>query len=61
MIGIELASAERAAHVMQALLERGWIVLTGGKAGNVITLTPPLTIEWRILKAFVSALEESLH
>lgn len=61
MVGIELASAARAEHVMRLLLERGWIVLTGGAAGNVITLTPPLTIEWRILKAFVSALEESLH
>lgn len=61
MIGVELASAERAHHVMRMLLERGWIVLTGGASGNVITLTPPLTVEWRILKAFASALEESLH
>jgi 4-aminobutyrate aminotransferase/(S)-3-amino-2-methylpropionate transaminase len=61
MIGVELASAERAHHVMRMLLERGWIVLTGGASGNMITLTPPLTVEWRILKAFASALEESLH
>jgi 4-aminobutyrate aminotransferase/(S)-3-amino-2-methylpropionate transaminase len=61
MVGIDVGEATRAQHVMRALLERGWIVLTGGARGNVITLTPPLTIEWRILKAFVSALEESLH
>ncbi len=61
MIGIELATADEAQRVMRVLLERGWIVLTGGPSGNVITLTPPLVIEWRVLKAFASALEESLR
>ena len=27
----------------------------------LLTLTPPLTIEWHLLKAFASALEESLR
>jgi 4-aminobutyrate aminotransferase-like enzyme len=61
MIGVALESAERAQKTMKALLERGWIVLLGGSLGNVITLTPPLTIEWHVLKAFATALEESLR
>jgi 4-aminobutyrate aminotransferase/(S)-3-amino-2-methylpropionate transaminase len=61
MVGIVLPTSERAQTVMRTLLEHGWIVLTGGAAGNVLTLTPPLVIEWRLLKAFASALEESLR
>lgn len=58
MIGIELANQPRALAVMRALLERGWLVLTGGRAGEVITLTPPLTIEMRVLRAFTGALAD---
>jgi 4-aminobutyrate aminotransferase/(S)-3-amino-2-methylpropionate transaminase len=61
MVGIELPTAEHAQSAMRALLERGWIVLTGGAAGNVVTLTPPLVVEWQILKAFADALEAALR
>jgi 4-aminobutyrate aminotransferase-like enzyme len=60
MIGIQLADQPHAHAVMRALLERGWIVLTGGRAGDVVTLTPPLTIELRVLRAFTDALAASL-
>jgi len=52
MIGIQLDSQERALAAMRALLERGWIVLTGAPKGDVITLTPPLIIDPRVLEAF---------
>jgi 4-aminobutyrate aminotransferase/(S)-3-amino-2-methylpropionate transaminase len=60
MIGIRLDGAPRALSAMRALLERGWIVLTGGVEGDVITLTPPLEISLRVLENFSDALSESL-
>jgi len=60
MIGVQLDSAARALGAMRALLERGWIVLTGGAAGDTLTLTPPLGIELRALEAFVPALADAL-
>jgi 4-aminobutyrate aminotransferase-like enzyme len=38
----------------------GYIVVTGGMAGDVLTLTPPLNIAEALLSAFVAALQESL-
>jgi acetylornithine/succinyldiaminopimelate/putrescine aminotransferase len=61
MVGIDLDTADRAQQTMRNLLDRGWIVLTGGSRGSTLTLTPPLVIEWHLLKAFAGALEESLH
>ena len=46
MVGVELeGGAARALAVTRRLLARGWIVLTGGAAGDVLTLTPPLDID----------------
>ena len=59
MIGVELeGGAARALSVMRRLLQRGWIVLTGGVAGDVLTLTPPLDIDETLLDAFTDALAE---
>ncbi len=44
MIGIELASAKRAAQAVSEALARGWLLVAEGAAGNVLSLTPPLTI-----------------
>jgi 4-aminobutyrate aminotransferase-like enzyme len=44
----------------RALLERGYIVLTGGVRGSVLTLSPPLTIEPELLSAFSTTLGELL-
>ena len=61
MIGVELeGGAARALALTRRLLQRGWIVLTGGSAGDVLTLTPPLDIEEPLLDAFADALAAEL-
>lgn len=60
MVGIRLADAAEALAVARSLLERGWVVLTGGMKGDTLTLSPPLTIAQGLLSAFVPALEASL-
>jgi 4-aminobutyrate aminotransferase/(S)-3-amino-2-methylpropionate transaminase len=44
MIGIELADAATAQRAVRELLASGWLVITGGIAGDVLTLTPALTL-----------------
>jgi 4-aminobutyrate aminotransferase/(S)-3-amino-2-methylpropionate transaminase len=62
MIGIAVdGGASRALAVTRDLLARGYIVLTGGVRGDVITLTPPLTIAESLLDEFTTALEASLR
>ena len=56
MVGVELGSAALALAIARDLLGSGWIVLTGGTRGDVLTLTPPLNISESLLDAFVSAL-----
>ena len=53
MVGIQLADAGEALAVARALLQRGYIVLTGGMRGDTLTLSPSLTIEPELLTAFV--------
>jgi 4-aminobutyrate aminotransferase/(S)-3-amino-2-methylpropionate transaminase len=61
MVGVELqGGAGRALAVLRRLLARGWIVLTGGSRGDVLTLTPPLVIDERLLDAFADALAVAL-
>lgn len=60
MIGIEMDSPARALRVFRAMLERGYIVLTGGQRGEVLTLTPPLTIPKELLEGAVLAFEEAI-
>jgi 4-aminobutyrate aminotransferase/(S)-3-amino-2-methylpropionate transaminase len=61
MVGVELeGGSARALAVGRALLARGWIVLTGGEAGDVLTLTPPLDVAEPLLGAFAGALGEAL-
>ncbi len=57
MIGIELGGGPGAAVALaRRLLERGYLVSTGGGAREVLVLTPPLTIDEALLEAFVPAL-----
>jgi 4-aminobutyrate aminotransferase / (S)-3-amino-2-methylpropionate transaminase / 5-aminovalerate transaminase len=58
MIGVVLENGARALAVASQLLRRGFIVLTGGSANNVLTLTPALTISRPQLSAFVAALSD---
>ncbi|MDB4931460.1 MAG: Gamma-aminobutyrate alpha-ketoglutarate aminotransferase [Myxococcaceae bacterium] len=50
----------RALGVCRRLLERGYIVLTGGVAGDVLTLTPPASLTGEQVAAFATTLAEVL-
>ncbi len=54
LIGIECDAAARVARACAAALARGVIVLPSGDSGEVLSLTPPLTIE---ADALVAALD----
>lgn len=56
MVGVVTDDAAAALALARRLLARGYVVLTGGSAGNVLTLSPPLTIAPALLSAFTSAL-----
>ena len=61
MVGIALdGGGARALAVARRLLARGWIVLTGGVQGDVLTLTPPLDIHVDLLDAFTEELARAL-
>jgi 4-aminobutyrate aminotransferase-like enzyme len=45
---------------MRGLLDRGFLALTGGAAGDALTLSPPLTIAPALLAAAAGALGEAL-
>jgi 4-aminobutyrate aminotransferase/(S)-3-amino-2-methylpropionate transaminase len=60
LLGIELATSELAARTTHRLLERGYLCLTGGAQGEVITWTPALTIDEELLVAASRALREAL-
>jgi 4-aminobutyrate aminotransferase/(S)-3-amino-2-methylpropionate transaminase len=62
MVGVEVeGGAGRALAVTRRLLARGWIVLTGGVRGDVLTLTPALDIDEGLLDAFAGALGDALQ
>jgi 4-aminobutyrate aminotransferase/(S)-3-amino-2-methylpropionate transaminase len=62
MLGVALDGGEgRALAATRRLLDGGWIVSTGGARGDVLTLTPPLDIDERLLDAFSEALANALH
>jgi 4-aminobutyrate aminotransferase/(S)-3-amino-2-methylpropionate transaminase len=62
MIGVDFSGkAGMASTVMFRLLERGYIVSTGGGVRDVLVLTPPLGIEDEHLDPFVRALYEVLE
>jgi 4-aminobutyrate aminotransferase-like enzyme len=66
MLGLELRrgngspAGTEAMTLIKRLLRRGFILLPEGGHGNVISLTPPLTITKRQLWPFLMALEEYL-
>lgn len=61
MIGVELDRGERTLALVRALLERGWITLPAGRAAEVLSLTPPLTIERALLERFTRELDSLLE
>jgi 4-aminobutyrate aminotransferase/(S)-3-amino-2-methylpropionate transaminase len=60
MLGVRLKDSAEALAVARALLQRGYIVLTGGVRGDTLTLSPALTIEPELLSAFVQALADAV-
>ena len=66
MAGLELRDARgkpagaRAIQAVQRLLERGFIFLPEGNHGEVVSLTPPLTIPERELRRALAALGKEL-
>jgi len=62
MVGLALeGGAARALAVSRALLARGYIVLTGGVAGETLTLTPSFDIAPELLEGFDAALVDVLE
>jgi 4-aminobutyrate aminotransferase/(S)-3-amino-2-methylpropionate transaminase len=61
MIGIDLGPGGAAARVARCLLERGYLVSTGGGAREVVVLTPPLNISERLLDGFIPELRSVLE
>jgi 4-aminobutyrate aminotransferase-like enzyme len=67
MVGIELCLPGRipativALRVMKEMLQRGFILLPEGEHGNIISLTPPLTITGAQLTTAVRALQTCLR
>lgn len=58
--GTREPDAESARRVSRGLAERGYLALAGGRRGNVLGLTPPLTITDRQLDGFLEALDQAL-
>jgi 4-aminobutyrate aminotransferase/(S)-3-amino-2-methylpropionate transaminase len=62
MIGIDLGPRPGAAsQAMLRLLERGYLVSTGGGGREVVVLTPPLNIAESLLTEFVATAREVLR
>lgn len=60
MIGVELSSAGLGIATTQAMLREGYLILTGGLAGETLTFTPALTIDEELLGPFARTLRKVL-
>ena len=68
LIGIDLVAdpssrepdPELAGRVVTRALRGGWIVLAGGPAGNVISLSPPLSLSRDLMRAATRMLDEAI-
>ena len=58
MIGVELASALNVQRVVDSALQKGIILLPSGDRGQVLSITPPLTIDGSVLLAALDVLIE---
>ena len=58
MWGLGLDSGERANKVVLELLRAGYIALSGGPMGNVLTFTPPFGIEEEDLRGALAIVEK---
>jgi 4-aminobutyrate aminotransferase-like enzyme len=68
MIGIDLVvdpssrepDPQLGGRVVIEALRGGWIVLAGGPAGNVISLSPPLSLSRDLMRAATRMLDEAI-
>jgi 4-aminobutyrate aminotransferase/(S)-3-amino-2-methylpropionate transaminase len=60
MIAVECVDAAAAQRACRGALERGFITLPSGDAGNVLSITPPLCIEPASLALAAAAIGEAL-
>jgi 4-aminobutyrate aminotransferase/(S)-3-amino-2-methylpropionate transaminase len=60
LVGIELDAPATAARALARLATRGYLAVSGGVLGDVVTLSPALTIEEAPLLAFADALRAVL-
>lgn len=60
MLGIALDSAARADAVVAGALRAGWILIQEGPRGDVLALTPPLTVSEGLLERATAQLLELL-
>jgi 4-aminobutyrate aminotransferase/(S)-3-amino-2-methylpropionate transaminase len=60
MIGVELESGALGLAAMRRMLAEGYLVLTGGRRGEVLTLTPALSTPEPLLSAAAQALARVL-
>jgi 4-aminobutyrate aminotransferase / (S)-3-amino-2-methylpropionate transaminase / 5-aminovalerate transaminase len=60
MIGVELEDGALGLRVAGRMLRRGFVVTSGGRAGEVVVMTPPLVIGEALLSAAALALAESI-
>lgn len=61
LLAVDLGRAGRALAIVRAMLERGYIVLPTGRDASALGLTPPLTIDERLLDGFADALADALE
>ena len=61
MVGVKLDCAASAQRAVAGLLQRGVIAITGGVAGDCLTLTPPLTVAEDALLSMAALLREVLR
>ena len=61
LVGVTIEGGlRRALAVCRRMLERGYVLLTGGVAGDVLTLTPPACMTDEQIDDFARALAEVL-
>ena len=61
MVGVALDAPGAAAQLAGALLAEGYVTTLGGAAAEVLVLTPPLTIDERVLHGVVDAVARALR
>lgn len=60
LAGVVLDEGARTLGLVRALLERGYLTLPAGPRAEVLSITPPLTVEPDLLRGFVDALDALL-